>query len=270
MRLLIATAELMIGLAYTGLGVLTTYELLSNGRTRGFSQFGAAFALMAFTCGPHHLLQAGVTMTSTAPPSIEMAGALLIALPPGLVFIALRLEVLGGGAGDRTLRRMPSLLAVLLVVVAAAAGAIIAAALDRPIEIRPVFAISNAVLIASYLAVGWYLLETQIRRHAASRTWSLSGVALGFIFPTCALSHAAHVLTAHGQHSVHALTGHTVVLAPTGWAQALVVLDTVGLPAAIWFLVVVRRLYRAGLHDWNRRPLVGSRLMPRRAAPWNV
>ena len=63
-------------LAQPGLGAIAAYELGRNRRTRGFSYLGGAFALMAATCGPHHLVHAehhliwgqtaGIPMTAKA------------------------------------------------------------------------------------------------------------------------------------------------------------------------------------------------------------
>ena len=278
MRYVIGVSELLIGLAYTGLGLLTWYEMHHERATRGRSQFGMAFAFMAFTCGPHHLLRAGETFSTPGGASAAAVAALLIGLPPGLVFVGLRIEALCGGPGDRHLR-VPAFAPALVVVVALGSGAIIASQLYLHAAIDSPFALSNAILIASYLAVGWYILNTQFRRYSTSHVWSLSGVALGFVFPTCALTHATHVLAGHAHNvHVHTLThiiaGHVhrvavVNVGPTTiWAHLLVVLDIAGLPASIWFLVVVRRLYHQGRADWNRRPLVGTGLTPGRAAPW--
>ena len=54
MTILSGGLSLLLGVAYTVLGVITSVELVRDRRTRGFSHFGAAFAIMAFTCGPHH------------------------------------------------------------------------------------------------------------------------------------------------------------------------------------------------------------------------
>ena len=276
MRYFVGMGEFLIGLAYTGLGLLTIYELCRERHRRGLSQFGMAFALMAFTCGPHHLLRGLDTYTSPMDPSPGTFFALLVGLPAGLVFVGLRIEALFGGPGDRTLQYLPGFVPMLAVFAAASGGAIIAGLLLTGARLHGLFVLSNVVLIASYLAVGWYILSTQVTRYPRTRTWSLSGVALGFVFPTCALMHAAHVLSGHAYKVSEATAGtaghvHDTLLASashTHWAPALVVLDTIGIPASVWFLVVVRRLYHQGMSDWNRKPLVGSSLMPKRSAPW--
>ena len=55
---------------------------------------------------------------------------------------------------------------------------------------------------------------------------------------------------------------------PSALLNANLILDVVGVPASIWFLIVVRRIYLEGRANWNRRPLVGQGLVPRRNAPW--
>ncbi|HEV8626678.1 MAG TPA: hypothetical protein VG034_19700, partial [Acidimicrobiia bacterium] len=52
---LVALSNLVLGVAYTGYGMMTAIEMKRDWRTFGFSHFGAAWICMAFTCGPHHL-----------------------------------------------------------------------------------------------------------------------------------------------------------------------------------------------------------------------
>src|SRR3989337_1218681 len=51
----VALTNLVLGIAYTGYGMMTAIEMKRDWRTFGFSHFGAAWICMAFTCGPHHL-----------------------------------------------------------------------------------------------------------------------------------------------------------------------------------------------------------------------
>ena len=74
---------LLTGIAYTGLGVITAYELMRHRRSRGFSHFGAAFLVMAFTCGPHHLVHAWRHLIAGEPAHGPMIAALAIGLAPG-------------------------------------------------------------------------------------------------------------------------------------------------------------------------------------------
>lgn len=263
MRALIVAAEFATGIAYTGLGILTVYEMLRERQALGRSQFGLAFALMAFTCGPHHLLRGVDAATTPHLLARRSLVALLVGLPPGLTFVALRIEALRGGRADRTIHAGASLVPGLVAMLGVVTGGVFAAALVQGVAVDPWFALANGVLAASYLAVGWYILTTQLRRFGAHQTWSLSGLALGFIFPTCALVHASHVLASP------LVAGHAHA-SVTFATRATSLLDLAGLPASIWFLIVVRRLYQEGLADWNRRPLVGRGLVPRRLAPWDL
>jgi len=52
---LVAASNIILGVAYTGYGMMTAIEMKRDWRTFGFSHFGAAWICMAFTCGPHHL-----------------------------------------------------------------------------------------------------------------------------------------------------------------------------------------------------------------------
>ena len=56
MTLAVGLLSLLTGIAYTGLGAITAYELARHTRRRGHSHFGFGFLLMAATCGPHHLV----------------------------------------------------------------------------------------------------------------------------------------------------------------------------------------------------------------------
>ena len=43
--------------------------------------------------------------------------------------------------------------------------------------------------VVIYCAIGYVLLRTQLRNHAATGGWSLSGSSLTVVFPTCAIIH---------------------------------------------------------------------------------
>ena len=107
----------------------------------------------------------------------------------------------------------------------------------------------NIVLAVAFGAVGWMTLRTQSRRRVAFGGWSLSGLAMTGVFPTCGAAHLVHALSS--PFDIHGFT-----------------LDVIGVPASLYFLWAVHRLYRASLRDWNRRPIVGRPGRPRRPAPW--
>jgi hypothetical protein len=99
-------------------------------------------------------------------------------------------------------------------------------------------AIPNLLLIVIYGMVGFYVTRTQLHNRRPLGGWSLSGLSLAVIFPTCAMMHAVFgVLTLRGLYAVDA--HHLVV-------------DWLSVPAALYFLHVVRSLYRGSVTDWNR------------------
>jgi hypothetical protein len=242
---------LLTGIAYTGLGVITGYELIRHRRTRGFSHFGGAFLVMAFTCGPHHLVHAWRHLVAGEVAHVPMLVSLAIGLAPGLTFIALRTEAAFGGRGDRLIGGTPVSVAALPCVVAAALGAALweslrhAAALE--VDLRSL--IPNLFLGVNYLLVGLFTARTQLARRPVLGGWSLSGVAMSGVFVTCGAAHLiAGLLT-----EAHA------------WS---VTLDNIGVPASFYFLWAVHRLHRSSLRDWNRQPLVGRAAPLGRRSPW--
>lgn len=240
---------LLTGLAYTGLGALAVYEIGRNHRTRGVSYLGSAFALMAATCGPHHLVHAEHHLFWGQPASVPMTAALALGLVPGLTFVALRIEAHLGGRGDRFLRGTSVLMAVLPFAVAGLAGATAWEALEMRRDVSLVGLAANVLLFVNYMVVGVIVLRTQRARRPALGGWSLSGVALGGVFVTCGLSHLVAGLTTPADL-------HTLLF------------DIAGVPISLYFLWVVRSLNRHALRDWNRRPLVGRAARQSRRSPW--
>ena len=253
MTWLLGLPSIALGVAYTSLGVLTLDEIRRDTRTRGFSQFGTAFALMAFTCGPHHLFDGYHVVAGEYPPNRLATVAVLMGLPAGWVVVSLRIEVLFGGRGERVISATPGWLVACPLLFAAMAGALVAlSAGESGTASHPLTLLSlvSLALVVCYVMVGWFLLRTQVRRHREVGLWSLSGLALGAVFPTCALMHLTFALTNPGD--VH-----------------MRVVDALGVPAAMYFLYVVHRIYHQSLVDWNRRPLVGVAGQPSRPSPWS-
>jgi hypothetical protein len=240
---------LLTGLAYGGLGVIAVYELGRNHRTRGFSYLGGAFALMAATCGPHHLIHAEHMLVWGEPAALPMVLALAVGLVPGAVFVAFRIEAMLGGRGDRFLAGSPLLLAILPWIVVAGYGAIVWEALEYVGGPLSLTVAANVALFLSYTVVGVIVLRTQLARRPGLGGWSVSGLALGGVFVSCGLSHLVAGLTTPGDW-------HTLLF------------DIPGVPFAIYFLWIVRRLNRRSLRDWNRRPLVGRASRQSRPSPW--
>lgn len=249
MTVLAGIFALLTGLAYSGLGVIAVYELQRNRKTRGFSYLGGAFALMAATCGPHHLVHAEHFLLWGEAATGPMLAALAIGFVPGGTFILLRIEAAFGGRGDRFITGTPVVLAALPWAVAAGCGAMVWAALGAARDVSPVSMAANLMLFVNYLIVGVLVLRTQLARRPGLAGWSLSGLSMGGVFVTCGVAHLVAGLAT-----------------PADWHTLL--FDVPGVPFSIYFLWVVRSLHRNSLRDWNRRPLVGLASRQSRPSPW--
>ncbi|MGH9041240.1 MAG: hypothetical protein ACRDZ3_13530 [Acidimicrobiia bacterium] len=240
----VAIANLVLGLAYTCYGLITALEMRRDWRSFGFSHFGAAWIAMAFTCGPHHLAHAiHVGLEGRAGGPLDLL-AVAIGLPVGVVWLRLRVEAFRGGRGDRFilgeprwLRALPVASGLYLVVLATGA-ALSLQGVDFSADALSV--LPNLLLVGIYLAIGWFIVRTQLRNHPLMGGWSVSGLCLSAIFPTCALMHgifAVYALAGTYHHDVHG-----------GF------IDWLSVPAGAYFLWVVRRLYQDSLRDWNQGP----------------
>jgi hypothetical protein len=242
--------SLALGLAYTGLGVITALELARHGRSRGFSYFGAGFLLMAATCGPHHLAHAA-HLFGGEPASGPLLASLALGVAPGVIFILLRVEASFGGRGDRLIAGSPLWLTAIPAAMLAAGGATMLEAFEY--AERHGFQLAgvapNVVLCVNYLLVGVFTARTQLARRPVLGGWSLSGVAMAGVFTTCGVTHLVAGLTSLPNF-------HTLAL------------DNLGVPASFFFLWVVHRLHRDSLRDWNRAPLVGRAAPLGRRSPW--
>jgi len=252
----VALVNLALGTAYTGYGVMTAIEMKRDWRTHGFTHFGVAWLLMAFTCGPHHLAH-GVHILFEG----RQGGALdllsvVVGLPCGVTWLALRVEAFAGGRGDRFvagtpvwLRAVPPLAALYGVVLLVSSAAIGGGGFHPTSLIVP-----NLFLVVIYMAICWFVLRTQLANRPQLGGWSLSGLSLAVIFSTCALMHgvwAVYNATGTYAYDIHGL-----------------VIDWLSVPAGLYFLSVVRALYRDSLHDWNavaeEAELVSAVALPRR------
>lgn len=240
MRAAVAVTNLVLGAAYTSYGVITLIELKRGWRTLGYSHFGGAWVAMAFTCGPHHLAHGIHVGFEGRPPGVIDLASVLVGLPVGVIWLLLRIEVFRGGRGDRFIEKTPAWLALAPTAAAVYMTALVAAGIRvAGKEFRlPSMMAPNLLLVGLYMTIGYFLLRTQLRNRPELGGWSVSGCSLTAVFPTCGLMHAVWVL-----YAATGLYGYDV----HGFA-----IDWLGVPAAIYFLWVVRGLYRDALRDWNR------------------
>jgi hypothetical protein len=274
MILVLGVGNLLIGLAYTGLGLLSAWETFSLHRYRGWSRFGIGFSLMAASCGPHHLIH-GWHALQEGGFSGPMLAVTLIGLPAGLTFVGLRIETALGGRGDRQFACSRNCAVLLVSAFVIAVGWFAGWTIARPapafspqimctaagFSARPgaagagfdftwVTLFTNLFVTVTYGMVGWYLADHQVRRQLTQGVWSLSGVSLSGVFFTCALMH--------------------LIYATTQLHSATLPFDLLGIPASVYFLWIVKRVHSDSVVDWNRRPLVGAASAPERPSPWNA
>jgi hypothetical protein len=180
--------------------------------------------------------------------------AVVVGLPAGVVWFALRVEAFRGGMGDRFIHGTPLWILALPTLAGIYGTALVAATISSgPLSMPdPWLVVPQFMLLGLYMAIGYYLSRTQIANHRPLGGWSLSGLALAIVFPTCALMHTVYAyygLT--GQYSIDRLAAG---------------IDIVGVPAAMYFLWVVHALYRGAYHDWNGAP-AAAETIPTGAPP---
>jgi hypothetical protein len=243
----VAVLNLILGAVYTQYGTMTIIEMKRGWRRFGYSHFGAAWVAMAFTCGPHHIVH-GVhgLFEGRHGGAIDLL-AVVIGLPFGVAWFLLRVEAFRGGSGDRFIAGTPSwvaalpfLSAVYLVVIVAAAGQAGPFHLSHAWVVVP-----NVLLVGIYCTIGYYLGRTQLANRRPLGGWSVSGLSLAFIFPTCAAMHAVfglYTMTGRYGFDIHGFS-----------------IDWLAVPAGLYFLWVVQSLYRNQLHDWNDNTPVATR-----------
>ena len=245
----VGVLNVVLGLVYTQYGTMTAIEMRRNWRTMGFSHFGAAWVAMAFTCGPHHFVHGvHVLLEGRAGGPLDLV-AVLVGFPAGVIWFLLRLEAFFGGRGDRFLAGTPGWIAAIPFVSGIYLGimlAVVAVSADGSLA-GVGHALPNVLLVGIYSAIGFYLVRTQLANRRPLGGWSVSGLALAVIFPTCALRHGAYAyyVTTGAYHA--------------DWHG--VAIDWLAVPAGIYFVWVVQALYRGTFRDWNST----GRAVPRAA-----
>ena len=240
MTLLVALTNILLGCVYTAYGIITLVELNREWGRRGFSHFGGAWVFMAFTCGPHHLEHGlHVAFEGRAGGPLDLV-TVLFGLPAGATWFLLRLEALTGGRGDRRVNGTPRWVAALPALSVAYLGVLVASAvyiLRDGADFNPRLS-PNLLLLVMYGLIGYYLARTQLAGRRETGGWSLSGLSLTFVFPTCGLMHAVFAL--YGSVGVYDLDAHGLLI------------DWLSVPSSVYFVWVIRSLYRGTLTDWNR------------------
>ncbi len=234
-----AVLNMILGAVYMIIGVLIVIDMKRNWKTLGWSHFGLAFIALAFTCGPLHFIH-GVhaAFEGRSSGALDLL-AVGIGMPAAAIWAFLRVESLAGGRGDRFVSGTPAWMHAIPIVSAAALAGLLSFVLTRSGDLRLSASIwPNALLVGIYLTIGYFLLRTQLQNRGPLGGWSVSGISLTILFPTCALMHAVY-----GYYSATGRYDYDVHGFVIGW---------VAVPAGLYFLWVVRSLYRDALRDWNR------------------
>jgi hypothetical protein len=230
--------NLVLGAAYCGYGVMTAIEMKRDARTHGFSHFGMAWMCMAFTCGPHHLDHGVHAILGDHQGGFLDVFTVVVGLPVGVIWLALRIEAFLGGRGDRFIEGTPRWMQAVPTVVGIYLTALVFAVLRLTGGLRfHAVTLPNILLLGLYCEIGWVLLRTQLHNREPMGGWSLSGISLTAVFPTCALMHGIFAVYAMGGTYLHDIHGITI--------------DWLSVPAGIYFLWVVQSLYRGTFRDWN-------------------
>jgi len=253
MRATLGILNLVLGSVYTSYGVMTLIDMRRGWRTMGFSHFGAAWTAMAFTCGPHHLVHGYYVLAGPGVGGGLDLLAVAVGFPAGVIWFLLRLEAFAGGRGDRAVSGTPAWIRAIPLASAVVATFFLTVSTQMILhnhEARGAHLLTehglglggivwpNLLLIGLYCTIGYFLARTQLSTNRSEGGWSVSGLSLTVVFPTCAMMHAAFALyIGTGGYHAH----------PAG-----LVIDWLAVPAATYFLWVVRGLYRDSMKDWNR------------------
>ncbi|HEX8769279.1 MAG TPA: hypothetical protein VF711_00780 [Acidimicrobiales bacterium] len=235
----LAVVSVGLGVVYLALGLIILIDLKRGWPTMGFSRFGLAVVVLTVTCGPHHLehgLHLG--LAGRRPGLLELV-TVVVGLPAGAVWAYLRVEAIRGGRGDRFISGTPNWMSRLTQVGVAYLATVMVVATAVAVGGGPLTPrlVPNVLLVGLYATIAIYLLRTQLANRPVLDGWSVSGLALALLFVTCAVMHLAWLSYAlSGRYDVD---GHGLII------------DWLSVPAALYFLWVVRSLYLRSLRDWN-------------------
>ena len=194
MTVSVAILNLVLGLVYVQYGSMTLIDMRRHWGSMGFSHFGAAWIAMAFTCGPHHFAHGLHLLTANGRAGPLDFVAVLIGFPAGVTWFLLRVEAFRRGAGDRFVKGNPLWVLALPTLAGIYLTALVSILVDTgSLNGDHIAAVTpNLLLILIYSTIGYYLVRTQVANRRPLRGWSVSGLALAVVFPTCAVMHAVY------------------------------------------------------------------------------
>ncbi len=240
MRLAVTSVNFVLGAAYISIGILVALDMIRSWSMRGFSHFGTALCAVAFTCGSHHVVHGfHVGFEGHVASPLDFV-TVLVGLPFGAAFYALRVEAMLGGRGDRFISGTPPFVSALPLVGVLYLTALyfaLAHQLRGDVDLRWAMA-PQLLLVVIYAVIGYVVLRTQVQNNRTLGGWSMSGGSMAGIFTTCSTMHLVIL--------VIAATGGRVLDPHTTMADVLAV------PAGMYFLWMVRGLYRDASRDWSR------------------
>lgn len=243
MSLAAGILNVVLGSMYLIVAYLVASEIIRGWKQLGYTHFAFAFLGLALTCGPHHLFHGIHQLFEGREGGLLDLVAALVGAPAGAVFVYLRLEAHGGGRGDRLLMGTPRWIQALPSLGAAYLTALVAITIATSqagnLEFVP-YAIPNILLVGLYLRTGYFLMRTQLRNRGLLGGWSASGLSLALVFPTCAMMHDVFIL--YAMNGTYEFDIHGFVV------------DWISVPTAIYFLWVIRSMYRQTLGDWSHEP----------------
>ncbi|MEE8601898.1 hypothetical protein [Euzebya tangerina] len=236
------TLNLILGITYFVIATIIAMDLERSMRRRGYSHFGVGWLAVMFTCGAHHLVHAiHLVGEGRSIGSLDVV-AVTLGVPAGLVFSYFRVQTARGGRGDRLISGTPTWLRRAALLYVMAGTAVLAGSIGllvTRLSYTDPRLLPNVVMVGMYALIGRELWRGQRQIQQRLDGWSMSGLSLMLIFPTCALMHAVYV--------VYAATDLFTPDYHGLWV------DWLGVPAAIYFYWVIRGLAAGSIQDWNER-----------------